>query len=212
MGAIVAVGDSITDGACATVDGYDRWPDVLAMRFALTGVPMAVVNQGIGANSITREGIHPPPASDVVLERLDRDVFALHGVTHVILFAGTNDIRGGAPLTQIKDGMREVVKQVKAHGLKIIGATAIPRHLAPPDPSRGFLGWNDGMTKIRHDLNEWVRTQGGFDGVFDFDKAMRDPVNPELNYPTFHCDGIHPNVRGYFAIGASAPLDFFKRR
>jgi lysophospholipase L1-like esterase len=210
MGSVVVVGDSITDGSCATVDAYDRWPDVLANRLALAGMPMAIVNKGIGGNSITREGIHPPPGSDVVLERLERDVFTHHGVTHVILFEGTNDTRGGAPLAQIQAGMREVIKQVKAHGLKIIGATAIPRHSAAPNPALDQLGWNDGMTKIRHDLNTWMRTQAGLDAVLDFDKVMLDPANPEVNYPTLHCDGIHPNPRGYFAMGASVPLDLFK--
>ena len=111
-GAIVAFGDSITDGTCSTVDAHDRWEDWLAVRLGLDaaargeqGAHKAVVNEGIGGNTITREGLQPPPASPPGLERLDQDVLSHYGVTDVVLFMGTNDIRRGASAAQVIAGM-----------------------------------------------------------------------------------------------------------
>src|SRR5207237_4445051 len=96
-GAIVTFGDSITDGTCSTLDAHDRWEDVLSVRLGLEyetrakdgagakGGLKAVVNEGIGGNTVTREGLTPPADSPPGLERLDRDVLAHHGVTDVVL-------------------------------------------------------------------------------------------------------------------------------
>src|ERR1700694_993249 len=97
--AIVAFGDSITDGTCSTLDAHDRWEDALAERFALgKEVAHAVINEGIGGNTVTSSpNMKPPLNSPAGVERLDRDVLSHSGVTHVILFLGTNDIRREAP-------------------------------------------------------------------------------------------------------------------
>ena len=205
-GAIVAFGDSITDGWCSTVDGHDRWEDWLAVRLDLAGVRMAVVNEGIGGNTITRN-VNPPANTVPAIKRLDRDVLSHHGVTHVILFEGTNDIRRDASAAQVMDGMQEIAKRLKARGVKVIGATIIPRHNLAPSGTN--TGWNPEKTRIRHQVNDWMLTKGPFEKVLDFDKLMRDPANPELNYPSFNCDGIHPSARGYYELGKSVPLDLF---
>ena len=103
-GAIVAFGDSITDGTCATVDAHDRWEDWLSVRLQLAAASRggsapykAVVNEGIGGNTLTREGLQPPPDSPPALERFERDVLSHHGVTDVVEFIGTNDIRRALP-------------------------------------------------------------------------------------------------------------------
>src|SRR5262249_58670957 len=57
--AIVAFGDSITDGTASTMNGDDRWPDVLSRRLhALYGNPLAGVNARIGGEHI------PSPAGN----------------------------------------------------------------------------------------------------------------------------------------------------
>ena len=111
-GAIVAFGDSITDGTCTTVDAHDRWEDLLAVRLALDAASLgrrdahkAVINEGIGGNTVTGEKLQPPPDSPPGVDRLDRDVLSHSGVTHVILFMGTNDIRREAPAAQVIAGM-----------------------------------------------------------------------------------------------------------
>ena len=114
-GAIVAFGDSITDGTCTTVDAHDRWEDLLAVRLALDAANLgrrdahkAVVNEGIGGNTVTGEKLQPPPDSPPGVERLDRDVLSHSGVTHVIFFMGTNDIRREAPAAQVIAGMQNM--------------------------------------------------------------------------------------------------------
>jgi lysophospholipase L1-like esterase len=212
-GAIVTFGDSITDGTCSTVDGHDRWEDWLAVRLALDdhgrGQHKAIVNEGIGGNTITRANIQPPPDSAPGLERLDRDVLSHHGVTHVVLFMGTNDLRREAPAAQVIDGMQQIITRVKAKGLKIIGATIIPRHNRPP--VEGNTGWSDAKTRARHDVNQWMRSKKPFDALIDFDPVVRDSQNHDLIYPPFNCgDGIHPSPRGYFEMGKAVSLDIFR--
>jgi lysophospholipase L1-like esterase len=215
-GTIVAFGDSITDGTCATLDAHNRWEDWLAVRLALEDdrrggrhVQKAIVNEGIGGNTVTREGLQPPPDSAPGIERLDRDVLSHEGVTDVILFMGTNDIRRGASAAQVMDGMSQIVKRVKAHGPKIFGATIIPRHNVAASGTN--TGWDVAKSAIRREVNEWIRTRAGFDGVLDFDAVVRDPGSADLIQGPFNCDGIHPTPRGYYEMGKSVPLEQFVR-
>jgi lysophospholipase L1-like esterase len=215
-GAIVMFGDSITDGTCATVDAHDRWGDWLAVRLALDddrhggrNVQKAVVNEGIGGNTVTREGLQPPPDSTPGIERLQRDVLSHEGVTDVVLFMGTNDIRRGAPAAQVIAGLSQIAERVKARGLRVFAATIIPRHNVPPMGTN--TGWNDGKTSIRREVNQWIRTRAPLDGVLDFDAVVRDRVNGDLIAAPFNCDGIHPTPRGYYEMGKSIALDLFAR-
>jgi lysophospholipase L1-like esterase len=215
-GAIVAFGDSITDGTCSTLDAHDRWENLLAVRLALEaagrgreGAHKAILNEGIGGNTITRQNLKPPPDSTPGIERLDRDVLSHHGVTHVILFMGTNDVRRDAPAAPVIAGMQDIIKRVKARGLKVIGVTMIPRHNRPAVENN--TGWNAAKTGFRNEVNQWIRTKAPFDDVIDFDKAVRDSNNADLIYPPFDCgDGIHPSPRGYYEMGKSLRLDLFK--
>jgi lysophospholipase L1-like esterase len=215
-GAIVAFGDSITDGTCSTLDGHDRWEDVLAMRLAFDAstrgsadAHKAVVNEGIGGNTITRETLQPAPDSTPGLERLERDVLSHHGLTHVVLFMGTNDARREASAAQIITGTEDIVRRVKKAGVKIVGVTMIPRHNRPPTENN--TGWSTAKTQVRNEVNRWIRTKGTFDAVIDFDKVVKDPENADLMNPPFNCgDGIHPSPRGYYEMGRSVALNLFK--
>jgi len=219
-GAIVAFGDSITDGTCTTLDAHDRWEDWVSVRLDSTDAPgapgsgrfnqrglKAVVNEGIGGNTVTRTS-SPPPDSAPGVERLERDVLSHTGVTHVVLFMGTNDIRREASAAQVIDGMRNIIERVKARGLSIIGATIIPRHNRPPAGTN--TGWNPAKTAIRNEVNRWIRTEAAFDDVLDFDKVVRDPADPDLINPPLNCgDGIHPSPAGYYLMGQSVDLRLF---
>ena len=215
-GSIIAFGDSITDGTCSTLDAHDRWEDLLGVRLALdpagragAGAHKAVVNEGIGGNTITRDNLQPPADSPPGIDRLDRDVLTHHGVTHVILFMGTNDVRREAPARQIIAGLQDVISRVKARGLKIVGVTMIPRHNRPA--AENNTGWNAAKTQVRTEVNQWIRTRAPFDAVIDFDKTVQDAKNADLIYPPFNCgDGIHPSPRGYYEMGKSVRLDLFK--
>jgi lysophospholipase L1-like esterase len=211
-GAIVAFGDSITDGTCTTLDAHDRWEDLVSVRLDTASggeegsrLLKAMVNEGIGGNTVTRANLNPPPDSAPGIERLDRDVLSHVGVSHVVLFMGTNDIRREASAAQVIDGMLNIIQRVHARGLPITGVTIIPRHNRPPVPNN--TGWNDAKTAIRNEVNRWIRTRAPFDAVLDFDKVVRDPANPDLIYPAFNCgDGIHPSPIGYYNMGKSVDL------
>lgn len=215
--AVIVFGDSITDGTCTTLDAHDRWEDWLEVRLQqsahATGtgsfqMNIAILNEGIGGNTITREGMQPPPDSPTGMERLDRDVLSHYGVRDVILFMGTNDIRRNVPGTQVIGGMQDIIKRVKTAGLKIIGVTIIPRHnLAPTENNSG---WNPEKTRIRNEVNQWIRSQAAFDALIDFDQVVRDPANPDRLQPAFNCgDGIHPSPLGYYEMGSAVPLNLF---
>jgi len=213
-GAIVMFGDSITDGTCATVDAHNRWEDLLAIRLALEaarrGRPdrhKTILNEGIGGNTITRE-VKPPPDSPPGLERLERDVLSHHGVTHVVVFMGTNDVRREAAAPEVIAGMQELARRVKARGLQAIGATMIPRHNRAPVENNS--GWDAAKTRVRNEVNQWIRSKSPFDAVIDFDKVVQDPQNGDLILPAFNCgDGIHPSPRGYYEMGRAVRLDLF---
>jgi lysophospholipase L1-like esterase len=209
--AIVAFGDSITDGTCTTLDGHDRWEDIVAQRFALQdAVRHSVVNEGIGGNTVTRN-VTPPPDSTPGTERLDRDVLAHAGVSHVVVFMGTNDIRREASAEQVISGLKEIVARVRARGLKIIGVTIVPRHNVVPVAAN--TGWNDAKTKVRNEVNAWIRGGGAFDAVIDFDRVVRSADNPDVLNVTYNCgDGIHPSPLGYFQMGKSVDLNLFETK
>jgi lysophospholipase L1-like esterase len=209
-GAIVAFGDSITDGTCSTLDAHDRWEDIVSVRLGLEYATRlkSVVNEGIGGNTLTREGLTPPVDTTPGLERLERDALSHHGVSDVVLFMGTNDIRRGATASQVIAAMTSIIQKVKARNIRIIGVSIIPRHNVAPAGTN--TGWNAEKTVIRNEVNQWIRTKAPFDRVIDFDRVVRDPTSPDLLRAAFNCgDGIHPSPAGYYAMGKSVDLKLF---
>jgi len=207
--AVVAFGDSITDGTCTTLDAHDRWEDIVAQRLAMmTPIRRSVVNEGIGGNTVTSAHLRPEANSPSGMDRLDRDVLSHSGVSHVVLFMGTNDIRRDVRAEELIAGTKDIITRVKAKGIKVIGATIIPRHNREPAPDN--TGWDDAKTRIRNQVNEWIRARAGFDSVIDFDKIVRSPADPNLINPPYNCgDGIHPSPNGYFQMGKSVDLGLF---
>jgi lysophospholipase L1-like esterase len=215
-GAIVAFGDSITDGRCSTTrpdktvapDLHQRWTDVLATRLASArpARARAVVNAGVAGNRIL-ERSHSGPSA---LERLDRDVLSLSGVTHVILFGGTNDIHRGANADALIAGARNIAERVHARNIRIIGATALPR--GRPDTGAG-PGFSAVQEQYRLKYNAWIREPGAFDAVIDFEAVMAgggaSPTGAAIMRPEYSCDFTHPNARGYRAMGEAIDLRVF---
>jgi lysophospholipase L1-like esterase len=209
-GAIVAFGDSITDGAASTPNSNHRWPDYLARR--LLAQPgnqrLGVLNQSITGNRLLHDGIGPNG-----LERFDRDVLALTGVTHVIVLLGNNDIWLGEVLfpseavtaEQIIHGHQQLIRRAHAHGLAIYGATLTPIQGFVPDvvfPA---------VEAKRQAVNAWIRTSGEYDAVIDFDAVTRDPSAPGRLLPAFDSgDHLHPNDAGYEAMGTAIDLRLFR--
>ncbi len=203
-GSIVCFGDSITDGNGSTIDGHDRWPDVLRNRLAALPASRSksVVNEGISGNQIIFYPELRPPTSPTALDRMERDVLSRAGVTHVIFFEGSNDLARGATFEQITDGLTQVYQRAKDAGLMIIGATVIPRHNA---------AWLPEYNPVRHAVNAWIRSNPDLDAVLDFDALLKDPTNPNLINPLYDSgDHIHPNPAGYAVMGNAINLEIFE--
>lgn len=214
-GAVVVLGDSITDGAATHSDKNERWTDVLARRMLASHMELAVLNAGIGGNRVLTNS---PCWGQNALARLGRDALAQLGIEAVILFEGTNDI--GQPDTpaananlcfsrtqvtadEIIAGYQQIIARTHARGLKIFGATILPYH--------GLPAWTASGEAKRVAVNQWIRTSGAFDGVIDFDAALRDPANPtHLASPYDSGDHLHPGTAGHEAMGNAVDLRLFR--
>ena len=214
-GAIVAFGDSITDGARSTPDTNGRWPDHLARRLMAQGTKMSVLNAGIGGNRVLNEATVPAGvdaravgAGINALARFEHHVLSLPGATHVIVLEGINDIGNARenPTPTAQDliaGHKQLIEQAHARGLKIFGATLTPFW--------GAAYYSEVGEAKRQALNEWIRTSKAYDGVVDFDKATRDPSDPKKLLEKFDsCDYLHPSDAGYKAMGDAIDLSLFK--
>ena len=213
-GAVVCFGDSITDGRSSTLNGDDRWTDVLSRRLhALNGARIAVVDQGMAGNRVLTPANPPPdpaPGGPSAAARLERDLLSLSGVTDVIWLEGINDLAGGASPEAVRDAMKAAVDQMRARikGVKVFGAT-LTSSRGSSLPGYGTVD-TDGR---RHALNGLIRKPGLFDAVIDFDSATVDPQTGELRAeftPSSTVGGpgdkLHPNRPGYLAMGDAVDL------
>lgn len=212
-GALVAVGDSITDGYAVTTDGNDRWTDLLAARLRQDGTRMGVVNAGIGGGRMLRDGLGPNLAA-----RFDREVLSRAGVTHALVFIGVNDLGGlhrNTPdlpadrkqmLADLRLAHRQLAERARARGICMIGATITPyvgSDYYHPEPEN---------EADRQAINEWIRHSDVFDAVVDFDAALRDPAAPQKILKALDSgDHLHPSLAGYRALADAVPLDILRK-
>jgi lysophospholipase L1-like esterase len=205
---VVAIGDSITDGYGATLDGNDRWTDALSARLRAAGMlDIGVVNTGIGGGRLLRDGLGPN-----LVSRFERDVLARGGVTHAIVMIGVNDLavqhrnNEDTPaarlhlLDELKQAHRQLVGQAHARGVCVLGATITPY------AGSGYYQPNADNELDRQAYNGWIRNSGVFDGVVDFDAALRDPARPDQLLKAYDNDGLHPTLAGYKAMAEAVPL------
>jgi lysophospholipase L1-like esterase len=215
--AVVAFGDSITDGARSTVDANRRWPNILAGRLlAQRGRKnLAVLDAGIGGNRILHDATANVRFGVNALARFDRDVLAQPGVKYVIVLEGINDLGhagSSAPESETVSaedliaGMKQMIERAHEKGLKIFGATLTPFE------GTLFKGYFTPEKEAkRKTVNEWIRTGKAFDGVIDFEKAVRDPDHPDRMLPAYDGgDHLHPGDAGYKAMGEAIDLSLFK--
>jgi lysophospholipase L1-like esterase len=205
---IVTFGDSITDGALSTRNANARWPDVLARRLQADKktANLGVLNEGIGGNRVLHDKAGPN-----ALARFDRDILAQAGVKYLIILEGINDIGNALspvnphdPVTteELIAGLSQLATRAHTHGIKVIGATLTPyvgAKYASPDGE-----------KMRQAVNQWIRTSKELDGFIDFDKATRDPANPEVFATGADSpDNLHPRDAGYKLMGDAIDLKLF---
>jgi len=213
--AVLALGDSITDGRGSTTNGNDRWTDVLAAQLQGTRktANIGVINKGTGGNHLLIDGL-----GQNVLARFDRDVLAPAGVRWLIVFEGVNDLGGvahngevspaehAALVSRVLAAYQQVIVRAHAHGLRVYGATITP-YVGSGYYHPGPLSEAD-----RQAVNQWIRAAGHFDAVIDFDSIVRDHEHPDRLMPGYDSgDHLHLSSAGYKAIGSAIPLVLFTR-
>jgi lysophospholipase L1-like esterase len=237
---IVAFGSSLTDGDGSTKDTNHRYPDVLAGRLQKNGdKELGVVNEGIIGNRLLNDNESPgqsggPPPLGPVFEQLgqalgdagvrrfDRDVLSQAGAKYVILALGVNDLLFPGSWTSASDnitakavisGNRQLIGRAHRHGLRAIGTTIPPfEHALFRNPPFDAF-YSPEKEKMREDINAWIRNSGEFDGVIDFDAAVRDPNRPTQILPSYDSgDHLHVNDAGNVAQANVISLGLFHRR
>jgi lysophospholipase L1-like esterase len=207
---IVALGDSITDGAVSASSAVRGWPGRLAERLAAAQgrVHYAVSNQGISGNRLLQDGM-----GVTALGRFDRDVLSVPGVSHLIVLEGINDIgmsgttffaKASPPVSaeQLIAAYQQLIARAHQRGIRVYGGTLLP--------FTGAMYASAEKETIRQAVNQWIRTSSAFDAVIDFDAVVRDPANPARLAPAFDPgDHLHPNDAGYRAMGDAVDLKLF---
>ena len=203
---IVALGDSITDGAASSDDQDRRWPDILAERLKRAGITrFAVANAGISGNRLLKTIAGP-----AALARLDRDVLAVPGARYMVVLEGVNDIgwEKNAHLPPPRPGeiilaYRQIVARAHDHGVKVFGATILPY--------KGAGYWSEEGEAVRQEVNRWIRTPGNFDAVIDLDRAVADKADPLTMAAAYDSgDHLHPKDAGYKAMAEAIDLKLFR--
>ncbi|WP_312884738.1 GDSL-type esterase/lipase family protein [Nocardia barduliensis] len=213
--AVVAFGDSITDGFVGAnalsvpvdrgaADTNGRYPDVLQRRLDTAGIPISVVNAGIGSNRVLTSG-EPLLLGPSGLSRFERDALAQSGVSGVLVQEGINDLGLPPPAeaTRMIAGYEQLIAAAHRHGKKIWLGTLLPASDAVVD---GVL--LAPRSEIdRQQINAWIRTQNLADGVVDFDAALRDPADPSVLRDVYSSpDRLHPSLAGYRAMAETVDL------
>ena len=205
---LVTFGDSITEGVASTVGAFRGWPDRLTARLQAdpTMRGWSVVNAGIGSNRL----LHDTPSTNA-LSRFDRDVLAVPGVKAVIVLLGINDIQythryplEAAHAREEIAAFQQLIARAHAAGIRIFGATITPFEGSPDYTPEGEAD--------RQAMNSFIRS-GAFDGLVDFDAALRDPAAPTRLRSVLESNGhLHPNDLGYATMGDSVPLSLFQQK
>ncbi|MFB7635128.1 SGNH/GDSL hydrolase family protein [Streptomyces sp. NPDC056149] len=209
-GAVVAIGDSITDGITSTPGANHRWTDFLAARLRdEPGAPRyGVLNAGISGNRLLTDGNPLSPTNGPsLLSRLDRDALSRTGVKAVVVEIGVNDLfKAPRQLDpqKVVAGLRDVVRRAHGHGLRVTGSTLTP--------FGGHRGYSRRLNEVREQVNQEIRSGTVFDEVVDFDRALRDPAHPLRLRPAYDSgDHLHPSDAGYRAMADALDVDHLRQ-
>lgn len=203
---VAIVGNSITDGRGSITNQQNRWTDIFSENLLAQGSTehIGVLNSGIGGNCVLANCLGPSAIS-----RYERDAVNQAGIRWIVIYEGVNDI-GGLPNTEaaatqkaneLINAYKQMIAYAHVKNIRVYGATIMPFKNA------GY--YSEYRDVCRNLVNEWIRTSGYFDGVIDFDAAMRDPQDPAKMLDAFQDDYLHPNAAGHKRMGDAVPLDLF---
>jgi lysophospholipase L1-like esterase len=202
LGAVVALGASITDGYASAQDQNHRWPNFLATRMDDAGLTVGVLNQGISGNDLLQDG-----AGQSALKRFQRDVASQPGVRWVIFSDDPiNDLgtQGDPPTAdQLIAGLRQLIATAHDNGIQFLCSTLTP--------FQGAFYWTATGETGREAYDAFVRMPGnGCDAIVDQDTATHDPAMPTWFLPADDSDDhLHPSDMGRQAIADAVPLSVF---
>ena len=177
------------------------------------GMKLTVVNDGIGGNAINNWGL-----GESGRDRYENEVKNRTGIKYLIVLEGINDIGGrtedvfegdmskcpedGKITTGIIEAYQEIIDKAHEQGIKVIGGTILP--------CGNNDYYNETMEEMRQTINAWIREEGNFDAVIDFDAVMSDPDDPTKMKAEYDSgDGLHPGPAGYRAMGECIDLALF---
>ena len=204
---IVCYGDSIT---------AQDWPDELALRCFREGYRhTAIIRRATSGSRILREyrcltyesyglmGRHrfhhevPTDGADtVIIQQGINDI--IHPVgENINVFRPMSDL---PTITELIDGLKNYIRQAREYGYKVYVGTLLP-----------MGGWRTDAPfrqELRHAYNEFIRTTDLIDGCIDFDKAVRNPENPDWFLPEYDSgDHLHPSAAGYRRMAMEVPVE-----
>ncbi len=212
---VVAIGDSITDGAESGLDKDERYPDFLARRINATDLPLSVINLGIGGNRVLRDEALPG-AGQSLIKRLDADVLSRTDISNIIVLEGINDL--GAPpqadSEELITGLTTVLTRLRERRVGLPPINVLVGTILPAGGTDGFIGALYGDTEQRRaEVNTFIRTTSLADGVIDFDQAIADPNDPTRIADKFDSgDGLHPGAAGYQKMADAVDLSLLAPR
>ncbi|MEU8396915.1 GDSL-type esterase/lipase family protein [Nonomuraea sp. NPDC048892] len=212
VSAVAVLGDSLTTGV-GSETGHG-WTDLLAWGTELTPGPglwadngltaagwlaigsgIAVVNEGVSGGKVLAAG-----TGRAAEDRLTAEVLTKPGIDLVILAAGVNDLGAGARAEDLIAAYRRIVTAAHAAGVRVIGATITP--------FTGAVFHSPDAERARQEVNAFIREADGFDGLIDFDAALRDPADPARLLPRHDSgDHLHPSIAGHQAMAGAVDLD-----
>ena len=195
-GVVVCLGDSLTDGASVTTNGFSTYPQELARQFQDDNdlFDIGVINMGIGATALYAYG------GDIAgTNRANRDVLGVPGVKYCVLLMGINDI--GSAQSDISENIineyKSIIDRCHKNGITVFGCTLTPM--------KGNSYYSELHEQIRLKVNEFVLSEdSGFDACIDLSSAVaseNDPAQMDRQYVSVWNDYLHFNDSGYKYVG-----------